>query len=143
MLFTRHFSIEEANRLVPKVQRVFARVRAMLLEETGEEIAIPPPSAPGRAKINGHGPQPATVVGLETPGRARRVDEANRQLQTLLDEGIVVQDVSRGLIDFPTIDEKSGEEVLLCYELRDGDAIVAYHGVHAGYSGRIPVERLA
>lgn len=49
----------------------------------------------------------------------------------------MIQDVSRGLIDFPAI--IGGDEVFLCYELTDGDSITTYHHLDAGYAGRQPL----
>ena len=55
-------------------------------------------------------------------------------LTEITDQGIVIQDIDRGLIDFPAFIH--GEEVFLCYELSDGDRIQYYHGLNAGYAGR-------
>lgn len=61
----------------------------------------------------------------------------NQLLQAFLSQGIVVQDIERGLIDFPAW--RGGEEVLLCYELNDGPQIGFWHELDAGYAGRQPL----
>ncbi len=55
-------------------------------------------------------------------------------VQTILAKGIVIQDVERGLIDFPSWKEE--REILLCYELADGEKIGFWHELDGGYAGR-------
>jgi hypothetical protein len=49
---------------------------------------------------------------------------------------VVLRDIERGLIDFPTL--RDGEEVYLCW-LVDEDEIGHWHGLDAGYAGRRPL----
>ena len=90
-------------------------------------------------------PGPSKVpFDLETvwPGLndQKKMKLINGMLHALIDQGIVIQDVERGLIDFPAW--RAGQEVLLCYELRDGDRIGFWHPLEGGYSGRQPIDEL-
>lgn len=151
--YHKHFTLEQANALIPYIRRLFDEVRALLL----------PPSQPpilseenagfsqseavsgngngngnrnGQTGKNGNGtakpiPAPTNYAGWS---EEKRHEAAYRLLNALQDQGIVVQDVERGLIDFPFI--RDGEEVFLCYELKDGSSIGYFHAISAGFAGR-------
>lgn len=56
------------------------------------------------------------------------------------DRGILIKDISRGLIDFPHIRD-NGEEVYLCY-LQGETSIQYWHTIDGGFSGRISTDNL-
>lgn len=126
MIHDRHYSLEEANALLPRVKPVLRKLRDakdLLTDEEAHEVLSE------AAPQNGGG------------GPGRQVGEAflevRRLLGALQEAGIVVRDIDRGLIDFPAIRE--GEEVYLCWELGE-DAIAYWHDIEAGYRGRQPLE---
>jgi len=49
---------------------------------------------------------------------------------------IVLRDLDRGLVDFPSL--RDGEEVLLCWRLGE-EEIGFWHSLHEGFSGRRPL----
>jgi hypothetical protein len=51
--------------------------------------------------------------------------------------GAVVKDLDLGLLDFPSLRE--GEEVELCWRVGE-DAVMYWHPVDIGFSGRKPVD---
>lgn len=63
--------------------------------------------------------------------------EINDLITEIADQGIVIQDIYRGLIDFPAFIQ--GDEAFLCYELADGDSILYWHSLDSGYAGRQPI----
>jgi len=69
------------------------------------------------------------------------VGEAFVELQTsvaaLEERDIVLRDLDRGLIDFPSI--RAGEEVYLCWIEGEPD-IGFWHELDAGYAGRQPLD---
>ena len=72
--------------------------------------------------------------------RARRAGDAFLELQrgvaTLDEREIVLRDLDRGLVDFPSM--RDGREVYLCWV--DGEHDIGYwHDLDAGYSGRQPL----
>lgn len=126
MIHERHFSVEEANALLPTLDTMLRRLREerdRLTDAEAHELLST--AAPG----NGGGQQ------------GREVGEAFLAVRELLGEiqqlGIVVRDVDRGLIDFPAILE--GREVYLCWQL-DEDGIGFWHDLESGFHGRQPLE---
>ncbi len=126
MIHNRHFTVEEANELLPALDaklRQLRNERDRLTDAEAHELLA------DAAPANGGG-QPGREVG-----------EAFLAVRALLGEiqglGIVVRDVDRGLIDFPAILE--GREVYLCWEF-DEDGIGFWHDLESGYGGRQPLE---
>lgn len=145
--FEKHFTLEEANALIPAIRRVFEHVHAILDigSGTGGLKSNDPPAGSkgnGAAGNNGngngngvaHAPAKNDYSQLSCEERKRA---ASALLDTLGRQGIVLQDFTRGLIDFPSV--RDGEEILLCYELADGDEIQFFHGLDTGYAGRQPL----
>lgn len=152
--FDKHFTLEQANALIPHVRKLFAEVRALLKPPSAEASPLQA-NFPGIGG-NGHGPHcsngngngngthPPAAGGPEEPvtssadysgwSEEKRHEAAYRLLNALLSQGIVIQDVMRGLIDFPSV--RNGREVFLCYELSDGSSIHYFHEIEAGYAGR-------
>ena len=126
MIHERHYSVDEANDLLPRVKPVLQKLRDAKDELTDSEAhEVLSDSAPG----NGGGP-PGQQVG-------EAFLEVRRLLAALQDAEIVVRDIDRGLIDFPAL--RDGEEVYLCWELGEDD-IEYWHDLEAGYRGRQPLD---
>ncbi len=126
MIHDRHYSREEAELMLPRVKPVLQKLRDakdLLTDEEAHEVLSD--VAPG----NGGG-EPGRQVG-------EAFLEVRRLLGALQEAGIVVRDIDRGLIDFPTIRE--GEEVYLCWELGE-DSIDWWHDIEDGYRGRQPLD---
>jgi len=79
-----------------------------------------------------------TEAGGSYPGRAiaRPLVELSRALGELQALDIVLRDIDRGLIDFPSI--RDGQEVYLCW-LLDEDEIGFWHEPETGFAGRKPL----
>lgn len=121
----RHYTVEQANAALEWVSERLARLReahaALGDEEARSALA-------GAAPGNGGG----------EPGRV--VSDAFLQLRSALSElqemDIVLRDLDRGLIDFPSI--RDGGEIYLCWE--EGEAEIGYwHDLETGYGGRKPL----
>ena len=104
-----------------------------------------------RARSNGHGSGPevadeeepeevdGSVEALVEPGDAgslRGVGPAEA-LAELEERGIVLRDLERGLVDFPSR-HASGREVLLCWQLGEPD-LAWWHLPEDGFAGRRPL----
>lgn len=127
-IFEKHFTLAEANALVPWVRETFEEFLG--LEEKRQvptDSQMPAPFVP--AGKNGKRDKNAP------PDPVERMREL---LEEVVARGIVIQDPRRGLIDFPGW--RAGEEIFLCYELADGDAIQAWHSLEGGYAGRRPLD---
>jgi hypothetical protein len=135
--FEKHFSVEEAQALLPLVRETFRQIHALL----GYKSSYWGNSSE-KAKANGGNGKRAgnPLVALSDQNEN---DEAlviaQRHIDSLEKLGIIIRDWRRGLIDFPAIYD--GREVFLCYELDDGENILYYHGLNEGYAGRRPLKR--
>ncbi len=161
--FQKYFTLAEANALLPWIHSIFSRIHQILavMHAVDEQAAIS--EELGLKKVNGHGNgngkshgmahlikppmlDEDTNITIELPleqpignlTRKERLILINSLLQTILNEGIVVQDVQRGLIDFPC--RRQGRDILLCYELSDGPRIDWWHDLQSGFAGRQPID---
>jgi hypothetical protein len=121
-----HFTLEEADALLPRVEpllRDLRNARDRLTDSEAHELLAT------AAPANGGG------------GPGRSVGEAFLEVRRLLSEiqamGIVVRDIDRGLIDFPAI--LDDREVYLCWEF-DEERIAFWHELESGYGGRQPLD---
>jgi hypothetical protein len=121
----RHFTLDEARAELPWAAERLAAMRAARDRLTDAETQR---ALTERSASNGGG-RPGRHVGeafLELQAGARAFD----------DRGIVLRDLDRGLIDFPSIRE--GREVYLCWV--DGEPDIGFwHELDAGYAGRQPL----
>lgn len=126
MIHDRHFTLEQANALLPEIEtslRSLREARDRLTDSQAHEALS------GAAPANGGG----------EPGR--EVGEAFLEVRRLLGElqgaGLVIRDIDRGLVDFPAIIE--GREVYLCWQL-DEPQVGFWHDLESGFGGRWPLE---
>ena len=125
MRHSRHYTLEEANAAIEWVGETLERLRAARLGLSDEEA---------REALAEAGPQ----NGGGTPGRV--VSEAFIDLRDALtglqEAEIVLRDLDRGLVDFPSVRE--GREVYLCW-LEGEPEITHWHDLEAGFGGRQPL----
>jgi hypothetical protein len=76
--------------------------------------------------------------GGSYPGRdvARSLVELSRAVGELEAVDVVLRDVDRGLVDFPSL--RDGQEVYLCWLVDEGE-IGFWHVPEAGFAGRQPL----
>jgi hypothetical protein len=125
MLHERHWTPEQANELLPIVGATIRRLRDARhrLAERGFDSEL--------ARL-------ADAAGGAWPGRerARASVEVMLCFETLERLDIVVRDLERGLVDFPSLID--GREVYLCW-LLDEPSVGHWHGVESGFAGRRPL----
>ena len=126
MIHERHYTLDEASDLLPRVVELIARLRTAR-DRLGDREA--------REALTEAGP----TNGGGEPGRT--VSEAFVQLRDAVAElqelEVVLRDLDRGLLDFPSL--RDGREVYLCWQ--DGeDAIRFWHEPEAGFAGRRPID---
>jgi hypothetical protein len=122
----RHFTREEADALLPTLEPLLLSLREakdQLTDEQAHELLSD--AAPG----NGGG-EPGQQVGTAFL-------EVRRILDTLEEAGVVVRDIDRGLVDFPS--QMDGREVYLCWELGE-ESVAHWHDLESGYGGREPLD---
>jgi hypothetical protein len=126
LIHTRHFTVEQANALVERLKPLLRELRDAkdrLTDAEAHELLV------DAASTNGGG----------EPGR--QVGEAFLEVRNLLAgleaAGIVVRDIDRGLVDFPSV--RNGQEIYLCWELGEDD-VSHWHDLEDGYRGRQPLD---
>ena len=129
----KHFTLDEANRLLPRLQPILEQLIAIR-----REMAAKRRQMEGlRAHVRGNG---ATAEGRalaklkeELESMAQRLREGIGQIHGF---GCLVKDLDTGLIDFPAL--RQGQEVLLCWKLGE-KTIGFWHSTEEGFSGRKPL----
>lgn len=123
--FRKHYTLQEARRLLPQIRQWFQqldRIRHRLRTLDGRLA---------KRIQQGH-----DLGGRAVNEVVRLFAQAQRVVKEFSSRQIIVQDLERGLIDFPAI--LNGREVFLCWEKREKD-IGFWHELDAGYAGREPL----
>jgi len=127
----RTYTVEEANRELPRVRRIVAQIADLSalrpdLEEQLRmaEYALRRPGANGEAKDREQQARDA-VRGAE--------EELLKAVLNLNSLGIQLKGPLEGLIDFPSY--RDGELVELCWKLGE-DRVEHWHRVGEGFAGR-------
>ena len=126
------FTLEEANALVPWLQEKFLemelrRQQYVTAQKRFDEIVHDP------AK-DGSTPAPElaeTAASVKT--LAAQVED---MVQEILDKGVILRDVSSGLVDFPS--QRDGREVFLCWTGGE-ERIEFWHETNRGFEHREPL----
>ena len=126
MIHDRHFTREEANALLPRLEEMLVQLRSSKDELTDAEAH----EALSDAGPTNGGGEPGRQVGIAFL-------EVRRLLGVLEESGIVLRDIDRGLVDFPAVID--GREVYLCWELGEDD-VGHWHDLDSGYGGREPLD---
>jgi hypothetical protein len=123
---SRHYTLEEATALLPRVVELIERMRAARDRLTDEEAR----SALAEAgQTNGGGSAGRTV--------SEGFLELRESMLELREREIVLRDLDRGLVDFPA--RRAGEEIYLCWQ--EGEEEIGWwHTPDAGFAGRRPLD---
>ncbi|MGH2773306.1 MAG: DUF2203 domain-containing protein [Actinomycetota bacterium] len=123
MADARDYTRESANAMLPEIRR-----RLPVLREAFETLQEHRQLMSDAVAGNGGNPRAGEYKAA--------TDAVAEQLGWFEQEGILVKDIGRGLIDFPSIRE--GREVLLCW--MDGeDSVDFWHDLETGFAGRQPL----
>jgi hypothetical protein len=127
VLHERHYTLEQASAVRDWVSKRVSWIR----DARARLVAL---GAEVQEAIGAVDPD----LGGSFPGRkvAAPLVELSRALGELQALDIVVRDIDRGLIDFPSI--RDGEEVYLCW-LLDEEEIAFWHEPETGFAGRKPL----
>ena len=130
----RLFSLEEANRLVPWLERTFQGLAQSMrrLQGLRERLST---IQRERQRLNGTFDRYNEYNSLQA-----ELDSISSEIQGIVDEiiaeGIIVRDISSGLVDFPHV--RQGREVYLCW-ISGEDSIEFWHETDRGFSHRQPL----
>lgn len=124
--FSRLFTVEEANALLPKLQE--------LLEDVSRYRDVIRERAPQLEPII----RAATTNGSGKAGSEYGVDAYNLYLsiERIREFGVILKDLDTGLLDFPH--EREGRVVFLCWHPPE-ERVEYWHELEAGYQGRKPL----
>ncbi len=130
--FERHFSVREANELLP-------RLRVWLVRLQAAEQALE-----ASHQANQHLLQQCErdVGGPELAAHYLAWERWLRVYERIQKAGAQLKDLERGLVDFPHLLPETGEEVFLCWELSEAE-VAHWHPVDGGYDTRRPISRRA
>ncbi|MBC8281215.1 MAG: DUF2203 domain-containing protein [Chloroflexi bacterium] len=126
------FTLEEANALVPWLQQKFreletSRQEYMALQKRFDEIVRDPTK-------DGSTEDPELVqTAANVKDLAAQIEDG---VQEILDRGIIVRDVTSGLVDFPS--QRDDREVFLCW-IGGEESIEFWHETDRGFEHREPL----
>jgi hypothetical protein len=122
----RYFGVEEANRLIPLLNRIFERVRPWVAK--AQQLAEELDALRSQGSRDAH-----TELLREEYGEL--LEQVRMELAQLHELDIEVKDAN-GLVDFHA--QFDGRLVYLCW--RFGESSVSHwHELDAGFSGRQPI----
>jgi hypothetical protein len=123
--FTRHYTREEAQALLPEIRLSLKRLQHLRTELVKREKRLDGLMAPG-----------CDLGGDLVNGWIQVIADTQEILIEFHRREIQIKDLDRGLIDFPAL--MGGKEIFLCWEQGEQD-IGFWHGLDAGYAGREPL----
>ncbi len=125
------FSLDEATRVLPEVERVIVRLR---------EVRTTALHAKERLNLLWQRLDAGDPVLEEISALQKRFDVGTREVNALVERleliGCVLRDPDMGLVDFPAL--ASGTPIFLCWRMGE-DGIQYWHGRDEGYAGRKPL----
>lgn len=124
--FQKHFSLSEANALIPELRRLFAEIHAELDRLEADEGKL----------ANALEVVPTNGGGKRLEAFMEASDTIRRNLTQVIEMGVQVKDVRRGLLDFPAL--HNGEEILLCWLLEE-PSVAYWHDLENGFASRQPL----
>ena len=129
----RNFTLAEANATLPWLEELLARM--VPLRDSLEQQQVELMSMMQHRSGNG-----AVSHDQEIEDSQRTMDDLaqrlRQDLQEITDRGILVRDIVRGLVDFPS--QREGETIFLCW-LRGEPQIDFWHSTDEGFGSRKPL----
>ena len=129
----RLFTLEEANELVPWLEATFQRLVPAQEELTALQSRLLVLQRQHRSNGASSSQSEVTQVQEEQDRLGQRFEESIREITN---QGILVRDVARGLVDFPSIRE--GREMYLCW-IGGEEQIEFWHETDRGFAHRQPL----
>jgi hypothetical protein len=130
------FTLEAVNALVPRLTELVGDqlARRADIERALEQLAQRIGVLPEAITIDDADPDDVRDMKREIATRVEKYQGGWRELELL---GAVLKDPRMGLLDF--YGEVDGKRVWLCWKYGE-DAVMHYHGLDEGFSGRKPIE---
>lgn len=130
----RAFSLEQATRTLPEVERIILRLR---------EVRTAALDLKERLDLLWQQLEPGNRGLDEIANLQQRLDSETHELTTLVERlekiGCILRDVDIGLVDFPAV--AHGIPIFLCWRVGE-EGIQFWHGRDEGYAGRKPLWKM-
>ena len=121
------FTLDEANALIPWLAEKFQNLNLVRQEYVSIQERMNDP------RINSGNEIEVSELKSTSDQLARQLEEG---VEEILDQGILVRDMSLGLVDFPSL--RDNRDIYLCWI--GGEVRVDYwHEVNQGFSHRQPI----
>ena len=133
---TRFYAIDEANAVLPDVERILVALRDQreeLIELRDRVVAASP--ADTETLTTGAAEQ----IRLLRLGMQGLIDQMQAGVARLIELDVTLRDIATGLIDFPAL--VSGRPIWLCWRLGETD-VAHWHAHDEGYDTRRPLTEL-
>jgi hypothetical protein len=130
---THHFTLQEAQALVSWLQGTFDAIDPLMNELVRARARVH--SLMARIQSNGGA---SAEEDMEKATRALHETQSriDRHAYTIVERGIIVRSVERGLVDFPSMRDR--RTIHLCW-LSGESSITHWHETDAGFAGRQPL----
>jgi len=130
------FTLEEVNSLVPRLKSLVAAQmgRRSQIEGRLAELTALLGSLPDAIEVDERDTPQIRDLKQDIALRVEQYQSAWREVEDL---GAVLKDARVGLLDF--YGQVDGKLVWLCWKFGE-DAVMHYHGLDEGFSGRKPIE---
>lgn len=132
-MHNRQFTLDEANGLVPWLEAAFQRLAPTQDELTTLHGRLQALQRQRRSNGASSGQNDVTRMQEELN---RLTQQFEKSVQEITNQGIIVRDVARGLVDFPSVRE--GREVYLCW-IGGEEQIKFWHETDLGFTHRKPL----
>ena len=133
---SRFYAIDEANGVLPDVERILAALRDQreeLIALRDRVVAAAPPEDEAPT------PESAERIRLLRLGMQGLIDQMQAGVARLVEMDITLRDISTGLIDFPAL--ASGRPIWLCWRLGE-PSVSHWHGHDEGFDSRRSLDDL-
>lgn len=145
---TRFYSIDDANDVLPDVERILLALRDQRAELIRLRDAVIE-ATNGAAADGDRGNRaagPVTEAGIQADERRRLrlrmqglIDQMQAGVTGLVERDVTLREIETGLIDFPAL--VNGRQVWLCWRLGEG-GIAWWHELGDGFGGRVALAEL-
>lgn len=132
----RQFTLEEAQRLLPEVERCLRQALAARESYQAAESGLED-VAQRMASMGGLSVNPVEMLRMKRERESGAL-MLKKSIESIHEMGVQVKDLDLGLVDFPTM--YRGAEVLLCWKLGES-GISFWHGIEEGFRGRKRIDR--
>ena len=126
------FTVEEANRLLPKIEKMIADLRRQRDLILSQEVEIDALELVTQKK----GPEVPPVLSQKIEAYHQTADNFYKAIDKIEELGCLLKDLDMGLIDFYTRYE--GRVVHLCWHTGEKE-ITTWHEIGKGYAHRQPI----